>query len=100
MLDIIDTDINIIFYKFFVGTDVIHALDTALTDNDILLQISFAVIGVMPYLQTAPFSSTIDYRNNCFLRDVVDCSAEPTVIILIAVTVKVAEGIWFLCYRP
>ena len=52
MLDIIDTDIRIIFYKFFVGTDVIHALDAALTDNDILLQISFAVIGVMPYLQT------------------------------------------------
>ena len=65
---------------------------------NILLQISFAVIGVMLNLQTAPFSSTIDYRNNCILRDVVGCSAELTVVILTVVTVKVAEGIWFLCY--
>ena len=98
MLDIINTDLSIIFDQLFVGTDVIHAPDTAFTDNNILLQIPFTVIGIMPYLQTTPFSSTIDYRDNGVLRNIVDSCAKLTVVVLAVVTVKVAEWIWLRYY--
>ena len=100
MLDIINTDLSIIFDQFFVGTDVIHALDTAFANNNILLQVPFTIIGIMPYLQTTPFSSTIDYRDNGVLRNIVGSCAELTVVVLAVVAIKIAEGIWFLCYRP